>query len=387
MKVSTGQFNESYLPILDGTSITVKNYAYWLNKKYGKTLVVTPKVPEFEDHESFDVIRYKSVSMPKRPPYRLGLPKFDRNLKELLKNQYFDIVHAHSPFSSGKIALKLAKERNIPIVASFNNKYYIDLKGFFKSDIIAKHFLKKIINFYNQVDKVYTVNYKTIDTLREYGYKGKVDVIGNGTDFIWDKDTTNDIDYINHLYGIDGNMHVLLFVGKHIWPKNIKLIIESLVNLCKLKQQFKMFFVGDGYAREDMIKLVEDNNLQKYVVFVGQVLDREQLKKYYLRANLFLLPSTYDTSGIVVKEAASLRCPSLVLKDTSASELIKDNYNGYLSENNSLSYAQRIIAALNDQNKEQVGINAQQTLVVNYEKIIDEVFTRYCEIIKIKRQY
>lgn len=387
MKVDTGQFNESYLPILDGTATTIKNYAYWLNKKYGKTIVVTPKFPQFEDHEDFDVIRYKSIPVPKRPPYRLGLPNLDRNLKTSLKNNHFDIVHAHSPFSSGRLALKFAREKGIPIVATFNAKYYIDFKEAFKSDFIAKYFVKKIIHFYNQVDYVYTVNYKTMDTLRTYGYKGKVDVIENGTDYVLNNDLANDKDYINHLYGIDANMHVLLFVGQHIWPKNIKLIIESLVNLRKLKQQFKMFFVGDGYAREDMIKLIEEYNLQKYVIFVGQIPDRDQLKKYYARANLFLFPSTYDTSGVVIKEAASFRCPSLVLKDTNVSEVIKDNYNGYLSENNSLSYAQRIIAALNDQNKEQVGITAQKTLVVNYEKIIDEVYTRYCEIIKLSRQY
>lgn len=388
MKIDTGQFSESYLPILDGVSTIVTNYADWLNKKYGKTIVVAPNYPGYTDDKPYDVIRYKSIAIPKRPPYRLGLPKLDNQLKEKLTQQNFDLIHVHSPFSSGKIALKLAKERNIPIVATFHSKFYTDFKESLKVDFLAKHFVNKIIHFYNQVDHLYTVNNSTIDTLRSYGYKGDVEIINNGTDFIYDEESLNkDREYINHLYEIDSDTNVLLFVGQHIWHKNTKLIIEALANLKKLRQKFKMIFIGDGYAREDMIKLVEEYKLNRFVVFVGEINDRDQLKKYYARANLFLFPSVYDTSGIVVREAASFRCPSLVLKDTNVSEVIKDNYNGYLSDNNSLSYAQRIISALNDRNKENVGKAAQETLAINYEKIVDEVYEMYSEIIKASKQY
>ncbi len=388
MNVDTGQFNESYLPILDGVSITVKNYAYWLNERYGKSIVVTPSFPNYIDNEPFDVIRYKSMAIPNRAPYRIGVPRLDANLKQDLNQHHLDIVHAHSPFSSGKIALKLAKERNIPIVATFHSKFYIDFKETLKFDILAKHFVKKIVSFYNQVDHLYTVNNSTIETLRNYGYKGKVEVIENGTDFYFDEENIKkDKEYIDHLYDISPDTNVLLFVGQHVWHKNTKLIIEALANLRRFKQNFKMIFIGDGYARDDMIKLIEEYKLNKYVVFVGEINDRDQLKKYYTRANLFLFPSTYDTSGLVVREAASFRCPSLVLKETNVSEVIKDNYNGYLSDSNSLSYAQRIISALNDRNKEKVGITAQQTIAINYEKIIDEVYERYCEIIKFSKQY
>jgi len=386
--IDTGQFSESYLPILDGVSRVVVNYAYWLNRKYGKTTIVTPNYPEYIDNDRFDIIRYKSIAIPKRSPYRLGLPKFDKALKEKLSNQHFDIVHAHSPFSAGKIALKIANERNIPIVATFHSKFHIDLKASLKMNFLTNHFIDKIVDFYNQVDHVYTVNHSTIETLRSYGYKGKVEVIKNGTDYLYDHlNLIKDKAYINHLYDIDENTNVLLYVGQLMWHKNMKLIIEALVNLRKFRQKFKMIFIGDGNAREEMVKLVDEQKLNRFVLFVGEILDREQLQKYYSRANLFLFPSSYDTSGEVIREAASFRCPSLVLKDTNVSEGIKDNHNGYLSEDNSLSYAQRIISALNDRNKEKVGINAQQTLAITYEKIVDEVYEHYSEIVKLSKQY
>lgn len=385
MSINTGQFNESYLPILDGVSITVQNYAYWLNKKQGKTIVVTPKYPNYVDHESFDVIRYNSIYVPKRSPYRLGLPRFDRNLKKKISSYQLDIIHAHSPFSSGNIALKCARERNIPIVATFHTKFDIDFKEAIKFDLVTKSMIRRIVKFYESVDYVFAANKSTIETLRSYGFNGDVDVIETGTDFIHQEDLKKEKEYVNHLHDIDKDTYVLLYVGQHIWQKNMRFIIYSLLNLRKLKQVFKMIFIGDGKAKDEMIKLVENYKLQKYVVFVGQISEREQLKKYYARADLFLFPSEYDTSGLVIREAGSFQLPSLVLKGTSVSSGIKDRFNGYLSENNPLSYAQTIISSINDRNKDKVGENAQQTLAIHFEKIIDDLIIRYQEIIKVKK--
>ena len=36
MRLTIGQFNESFPPIIDGVANVVKNYAYWMNKKYGR---------------------------------------------------------------------------------------------------------------------------------------------------------------------------------------------------------------------------------------------------------------------------------------------------------------------------------------------------------------
>lgn len=79
-----GLFNECFLPILAGVSITVKNYAYWLNRKVAPTIVVTPKFPNYTDNEEFKVFRYFSGPLPVRKPYRYGLPFFDLNISQNL---------------------------------------------------------------------------------------------------------------------------------------------------------------------------------------------------------------------------------------------------------------------------------------------------------------
>jgi glycosyltransferase involved in cell wall biosynthesis len=79
------------------------------------------------DTDPFKVIRYHSVPVPKRPPYRFGVPLLDWGYMTEQHQMYPDLVHAHSPFLAGREALRIAKSRNIPLVASFHSKYYDDI--------------------------------------------------------------------------------------------------------------------------------------------------------------------------------------------------------------------------------------------------------------------
>ena len=105
---SIGLFNESFIPIMDGVSVTVQNYATWLNRKVAPTVVVTPEYPGYYYKEDFKVYSYFSVPLPLRPPYRLGMPFFDNKIQRNLSNISFGIIHSHSPFSAGTMALKTA---------------------------------------------------------------------------------------------------------------------------------------------------------------------------------------------------------------------------------------------------------------------------------------
>ncbi|MDF2698585.1 MAG: glycosyl transferase group 1, partial [Haloplasmataceae bacterium] len=374
MKITVGQFNDSFQPVMDGVANTVRNYAYWLNIKCGKCYVVTPKYPKFIDQEEFEVIRYASTKLPFRPPYRLGMPFFDYKSKKILQEIDFDIVHAHSPFSSGQMALKLAKKKNIPIVATFHSKFYDDFKQALKSDILAQFMVNRVIAFYNQVDYVWTVNESTANTLKEYGFKGNIEVMSNGTEFDDHIDFNENIDYMKTNYNVNENELVFLFVGQHILQKNIKLIIESLAILKKENIKFKMIFVGEGYAKNELIKLSEDLNLMNEVSFMGKIIDRTLLKRFFARADLFLFPSVYDNAPIVTREAAALCTPSIVIKGSNAAEGIIDGVNGYTCENDVVVFANKIKQISLDKNKlKETGLNAKNTIAVTWESIVNKV--------------
>lgn len=378
----TGQFNDSFTPVMDGVTNVVKNYAYWLDKKYGESYVATPAYPGYIDREEFPVLRYYSIPLKKREPYRIGLELLDINFRTTIKNISFDIVHAHCPFTSGAIAQQIARKKNIPIVATFHSKFYDDFKQVLKIDAFAKLCTRIVIDFFNRMDQVWTVSKGAADTLREYGYKGHIEVVPNGTDFDIPENMESLVQKTEKKLGINSSDLVLLFVGQHIWQKNIKLLVDSL-SYIKKQIPYKMFFVGDGYAKEELETYVQKLGLNDRVYFLGKILDRDYLRSLFARADLFLFPSVYDNAPIVVREAAAVGTPSLVIAKSNAAEGIVDNVNGFLSDNDSISYSKRIVEIINKRDElENIGKKAQATIYRSWESIVDEVYERYMGIIK-----
>ncbi|WP_243154811.1 glycosyltransferase [Clostridium thermarum] len=387
MQLIVGQFNDSYEPVMDGVANVTKNYAYWLDKMGCKSYVITPSFPGYEDETQPEVIRYFSVPIPVRKPYRFGMPQFDYPFKQDVKAIPFDIVHCHSPFSSGQLALKLAKKRGIPVVTTFHSKYYDDFKEALKSDRLAKILVNRVIDFYREVDEVWTVNQATAKTLREYGYEGRIEIVHNGTDFQPCNDEEACREKASKFLEVDDKELTLLFVGQHIWQKNLKMLVNSLKHVKDKGVKFKMFFVGEGVAKKDLEKLVEDKNLQDCIKFPGLITDRDLLRAIFARADLFLFPSLYDTFGIVVREAAVVKTPSLVIAGSNAAEDIEDGYNGFLSTDDEIEYGEKIIEITkNIDTLKTAGLNANKTLYKSWEYIVADVKERYMELIK-KHKY
>lgn len=387
MKLVIGQFNDSFPPVMDGVANVTKNYAYWLNRDYGRCYVITPKFPTYDDCEEFEVLRYFSLPLVPRPPYRLGMPGLDLAIRKKLQQIPFDLVHAHSPFSSGQLALQIARKKRIPIVATFHSKFYDDFKSVVKSHHLAQLGVRQVINFFNSVDYVWTVNQASIETLRSYGYTGDVEVMSNGTDFRPLKDMTKALKSVDQQLQIDPTELVFLFVGQHIWQKNLRLLVQALKDLHQKGISFKMVFIGKGVAENELKKLVLDFQLEKAVSFLGMITDRELLKAFFARADLFLFPSLYDTGGIVIQEAAAVQSPSIVIQDSNAAEQIRDNYNGYTSLNDPQAFAQRIREIVSDREQlQQVGKHAQKTICKNWQDIVATVQRRYHEIIRFHQK-
>ena len=378
-----GLFNDSYPPIMDGVSLTVQNYAKWLSKKDVPVCVIAPRFPNFIDHEPFPVYRYTSIPLLGRKPYRFGLPKTDMDLRNELKNISFGLVHAHCPFSSGSIALKLAKQNQIPLVATFHSKYRDDFEHSVRNKCIAKLMTNQVIKFFEKADEVWIPQASVEETIREYGFKGKVEIVDNGNDFA----SNNPIEPIKKeakkQLNIDNDTFVFLFVGQHIWEKNTRLIVESLEKIKDLN--FNMIFIGTGYAKNELEKLVNDYGLSSKVQFKGVINDRNQLKQYYAVADLFLFPSIYDNAPLVIREAAAMQTPSVLLRDTSSAENVIDYFNGFLTENSVESFSSKLRELLSAPIKIKIaGENAANSLARSWESVAEEVHDRYQKLMTRK---
>ena len=318
-----------------------------------------------------------------RQPYVTGIAEVDPTFLAKIVKRRFKIVHAHSPFAAGIAATKVAKRLNIPMVATFHSKYRDDFSQTIPSKAVVEQIIKRIVSFYERADEVWVPQASVKDVIKDYGFKGNVEVVPNGSDLVANYPDAYFTDARKQL-GIAPNDFVCLFVGQHIWQKNVRLTIEALE---KVKDtSFKMYFVGNGYAAEEMKKMVTEKGLDSQVTFVGTVTEREVIKQYYAAADLFLFPSLYDTDGLVVKEAAALQTPSVMVETATAASIITDNENGFLIPNDVNAFANRLRELIhNPELVHRVGIQASHSIVRSWEDVVGEVLERYNRLIAKKK--
>lgn len=117
------------------------------------------------------------------------------------------------------------------------------------------------------------------------------------------------------------------YVGRLRPEKNVRLIAEVAKELEKRNlKNYRFLIVGDG-SEEDWLK----ENI-KNAEFTG-VLKGEPLAEAYANMDFFVFPSKTDAFGNVVLEAMAAGVPSVVLPDNGPRFLIRQNINGYISEN------------------------------------------------------
>lgn len=383
MNQEIGLFCEVFPPIMDGVAVCVQNYAYWMQKKMGAVSMVTPHArnAHYENYD-YQILDYMSIPVPGRAPYVTGVTRLDLGFQNRLRQHQFKIIHAHSPFSAGNLAVRVARKQGVPMIATFHSKFKDDFKKEVKFDFLVKPMLNAVVSFFNKADEVWVPQESVKEVIREYGYKGPLEVVENGSDLAADYPDSYFADARAKL-GIGPDEFVLLFVGQHIWQKNTRLVIEALERLNDLP--FRMFFVGTGYAAGEMKSLVHEKGLDSKVTFTGMLTSREEIVTYYAAADLFLFPSLYDNAPLVVREAAALHTPSIMLEGSTAATILRDGENGFLSPQDLDSFVARVRSLMADRDLvRRVGLTASRSIVRPWEDVVDEVLDRYDALIARK---
>lgn len=378
-----GIFNDNFPPILDGVGLTAQNYAYWLHEKGYDVRVITPYAPNAEEvinAASYKINRYISIPIPFRHPYRYGLPYIDLPFMRNWRKMRFELVHAHCPFTTADLAYSAAQKQHIPLVATFHSKYRQDFEHNVKNPKVVDWMVRRIISFFEKADEVWIPQAAVEPTIREYGFKGHVEVVENGNDFYTPSAQIEAMrTEMREELGLLPDETMLLFVGQHIWEKNIGFILDALA-LIKEKP-FHLFMVGTGYAVREIRNKISALGLQDRVTLLGNIHDRERLKKIDAAADLFLFPSLYDNAPLVVREAAALHTPALMLQESTAAEVINPGVNGFLTPNDVKAYADQISYLMeHPEILVRVGNKASKTISRSWENVIEEVLLRYRDI-------
>ena len=118
------------------------------------------------------------------------------------------------------------------------------------------------------------------------------------------------------------------------------------------------------------------------MLFTGFLSNRATLMALYERADLMVFPSLYDNAPMVVREAAVMGTPSLLVEGSCSAEGVTHGENGYLCQNSVEQIAQGIQDAL--PTVAAVGMNARDSIPIPWNRLMEQVEQRYTALIARK---
>ena len=255
---------------------------------------------------------YPSIDTRRLVGYVAGYP-FSPETALRVREEKVELLHTHCPIASAILARSLREVVDAPLVLTYHTKYDIDIAKAVKSRLLQESAIRALVQNVNACDEVWVVSRGAGENLRSLGYEGAYTVMENGVDVPRGRVSAAAVAAATAGYDLPDGVPLFLFVGRLMWYKGLHIILDALRALREQGQDFRMVFIGAGGDEKEVRAEVETLRLSDRCFFTGSIADRETLRAWYSRADLFLFPSTFDTNGLVVREAAASGCPSVLV--------------------------------------------------------------------------
>ena len=386
--------NDAFPPVIDGVVNVMMNYARYLASDHGAEIEVgTPWYPGGDyDEYPYKVVPYHSFNTASvTNGYRTGNPFSQRMVSELAEFGP-DIIHSHCPASATIVARLLREETQAPIVFTYHTRYEVDIQRAVKIRKIADEGVKAMVGNIEACDDIWVVSRGAGESLKALGFGGDYLVMNNGVDFARGRVGREQVEAATAGYDLPEGVPMFLYVGWLMTYKGLPIILDALKKLDEAGMDYRMVFVGKGPDRELLeqrareLGLMGGEGKKPKCFFIGPVYERDVLRAWNTRADLFLFPSTFDTNGLVVREAAACGLASVLIKDSCAAEGITDDRNGFIIEENADSMAELLLQVGNDlSHLHQVGENAMNEIYLSWPSCVNKAYDRYGYILEEKK--
>ena len=292
---------------------------------------------------------------------------------KLLKISKDSIIHVHIAHAMiPEIVFLVSKIRNIPYVAHIHADVEPSGKMGFLLPFYKKIFLQKILNYASKI-VVPTKDYIAIISKKYAISKYKIIVIPTGVD-------------LNNFKSMSGKLHNpirLLFVGRLTKQKNIRLLIKSFKKIIDNNDfNIELHIVGEGEDKNKIIFLIKTLKLDNRVILHGSLIGNK-LHKIYSNSDIFILPSMFESFGIVLIEAMASGIPIIASNIPCVRNVIKNNKTGLLVKTTPEDFAEAIEKLLNNPKlREKLIENGLEEIKkYNWDKIVSKFEWIYKEVI------
>jgi len=306
------------------------------------------------------------------PPYETALAS---TMVDIVNNHDIDVLHVHYaiPHAAAAYMAKqiLAKQhKKIPVITTLHGTD-ITLVGRDKT-------YSPVVTFSMEESDILTAvseNLKS-ETYKNFNIKKEIEVIYNFVDV--ERFNKKPVDAFKKLIAPHGEK-IIVHASNFRKVKRVDDVLQTFLLLHKTIPS-KLLFIGDGPERGRIEQLTRDGDYGHEIKFLGK---QEQMEDILPIADLFLLPSEYESFGLAALEAMAAEVPVISTNAGGLPEINVDGYCGYMSEIGDVkSMSENAIKILeNETTYQQFKLNALaqarkfdiNNIVPQYEKLYERV--------------
>jgi len=324
-----------------GMNVYVLNFANYLAKEGHQVDIFTPKHDENDEKilTTNSNVRIIHISHTLTHDSHGALEFGNHVASYILKNKkFYDIVHAHY-YLSGLSSITLAAKTNIPWVITYHTlsstkKRYggIDEAGRFNTE-------KEVVANCDGI--IASTELEKHELIHSYGAsKEKISIVHPGVNHALFRPYNRA--YARTRLDLPHDKKIILFVGRIDPIKGIHFLIQAVSRLVSqdatFKDNFRLLLIGGDISRKsfwqhpEVIKIktiITQKDLECCIKFIGSK-PHGILPYYYNCADVVVLPSVYESFGLVVLEAMACGSAVIASRVGGLKYLIEDRVNGLL---------------------------------------------------------
>ncbi len=386
-----------YPPTLGGSAIAFRRLAHGLALQGHEVWVIAPGLKGFRHYVERDgqtvVIRCRSIpdlriiSAPGKTTVRVPLIP-DGIIERTLDRLKPDVVHLQAPGYAGAIAVRLARKRNLPLVATCHsipeNYWSPKDKGSNVFKAVKDGLWDMILAMLDPCDLVCAPTVTACDLLHDNGLTRQAIPISNGIELDRYRPPSSDAEIreLRSRFGFPQDRPVVLYCGRFSPEKRVDILLAAIPSVLR-RVRAHFAFVGTGTI--DIAGEIESRGLSDAVTLTGLLSD-QAMPLVYRAADVFVLPSEAELQGLVLLEAAASGLPLVGANALAIPEIVHHGVNGYLHvPGNAEDLADRLSDLLTDpelrhdmglRSLELVAKHAIPESIKQYEEVYREAIAR-----------
>lgn len=297
--MNIGFFTETYYPIPDGVSHYLRDIKSELEKMGHEVFVFTLA----GDASEKNVFKPITIPLLVYRQYRMPVGIFPFNLYRKMLKTKLDVVNIHSSFFMGTFGYRIARAKDIPIIATFHTDFSRMKESL---NLPMKNTLfwiswKYNMFLYRRCDAVLCPSASTVEMMK-------------GQDMHRVEELTLFVDNSKFSAKIpDDGDYLLQYIGRLTKDKGVEKIVR-LAEYMKDDRNVHFSVAGIGPEEQNLRNLVNTLGLSDQVSMEGYV-DEEKKVASLKKEGIFIHPSETDTFGLAVLEALSSGRPALVSRN------------------------------------------------------------------------